>query len=151
MIKSYLPFSIVQKLMFSIALVSTFTVTAHSIGCPNGSLKQANIGSAKSTEFVFNENESEENAEKNLLERFPVGSKMTDFTSAMQEIKKFSCTNHTNQVVCEYIIPTTGAASYRWLISASNKQDKITKIYMRKYFTPYYPKTRQDGSTTKLR
>jgi hypothetical protein len=76
---------------------------------------------------------------------------MSDFTSAMKEIKKFDCTSHTNEVVCEYIIPTTGAASYRWLISASNNQDKITEIYMRKYFTPYYPKTRQDGSTTKFR
>jgi hypothetical protein len=148
---SSLPFSIIKRLMFSAALISVFSATLSAIACSSNSQKLADTVGTNITEYVFDEKESAESAEKKLVKRFPVGSNIIDFTDAMKKTNKFACRNHTNEVTCEYIIPSTGVSSYSWFIAASINQGKITEIYMRKSFTPYYPPTKPDDSTTKRR
>jgi hypothetical protein len=48
---------------------------------------------------------------------------------------------NSQEVACEYFIPSNQATTYRWTISASNQHGKITEIHLNKSITVYYPPT----------
>jgi hypothetical protein len=128
------------------ATIQSCTLPAQSIDI-TGATKSMQSKDEK-IKFMFADDETEEAAQKKLVQTFPVGSDISKFISAMESIKDVRCSENETLVSrneeivdCEYFIPTNEAATYRWYISASNQHNKITKIYLKKYFTPYYPPT----------
>jgi hypothetical protein len=128
------------------ATIQSCTLPAQSIDI-TGATKSMQSKDEK-IKFMFADDETEEAAQKKLVQTFPVGSNISKFISAMESMKDVRCSKNETLVSrneeivdCEYFIPTDGAATYRWYISASNQHEKITKIYLKKYFTPYYPPT----------
>jgi hypothetical protein len=133
------PSLIIERVAVSVILISNLLVILPSTACSNRLQNQANTRKTENMKFMFEDNEEEKDAQKKLLERFPLGSDISKFASTMKSMKVVKCIESETEMSCEYIIPTTEAATYRWYISASSNQGKITEIYVKKYFTPYYP------------
>jgi hypothetical protein len=146
-----IPIAVVKRLVLTTCLlvlpatIQSCTLPAQSIDITGAKKMQAKNEKMK---FMFADDETEEAAQKKLVQTFPVGSDVSKFISAMESMKDVQCSKNETLVSrneeivdCEYFIPTNEAATYRWYISASNQHNKITKIYLKKYFTPYYPPT----------
>jgi hypothetical protein len=144
-----IPIAVVKRLVLTTCLlvlpvtIQSCTLPAQSIDITGAKKMQAKNEKMK---FMFADDETEEAAQKKLVQTFPVGSDLNNFVTMMKLMQDVKCSENTTitgsnyQITsCEYFIPTDGAATYRWYISASNQQGKITKIYINKYFTPYYP------------
>jgi hypothetical protein len=144
-----IPIAAVKRLMLATYILVLPTTVQ---GC-NLPVRSSNItgvtpmqSKVEQTKFMFADDETEDNAQKKLVETFPIGSDINKFVSTMKSMKDVTCSKNvtitsTNdqETTCQYFIPTDGAATYRWFISASNQHGKITEIYINKYFTPYYP------------
>jgi hypothetical protein len=144
------PIVVVKGLLLATCLLllpptlQSCTLPAQSIDI-TGAIKPMQSKDEK-MKFMFADDETEEAAQKKLVQTFSIDSDINNFVTMMKLMQDVKCSENTTitgsnyQITsCEYFIPTDGAATYRWYISASNQQGKITKIYINKYFTPYYP------------
>ena len=98
--------------------------------------------------FMFADDETEEAAQKKLVQTFPVGSDISKFISVMESMKDVRCSDNvtitktnSQEVACTYFVPSNQATTYQWNISASNQHGKITEIDITKTLTVYYPPT----------
>jgi hypothetical protein len=146
------PIAAVKRLVLATCLlvlpmtIQSCTLPAQSIDITGA--KKSMQSKDEKMKFIFADDETEEAAQKKIVQTFPVGSDISKFINVMKSMKDVKCSDNETLVSrnkeivsCEYFIPTDGAATYRWYISASNQHGKITEIYLNKIFTPYYPPT----------
>jgi hypothetical protein len=100
-----------------------WTVTA----C-NGQIQTQNISGVKNMSFRFEDYEKGEDAQKKLLELYPIGSKYEILANYLKSINKMDCGRVTSSLECEYLIPTSQFSSISWSISVFEDAGKITKI-----------------------
>jgi hypothetical protein len=127
------------------ATLQSCTLPAQSIditGTKNMQSKDEKI------KFMFADDETEEAAQKKLVQTFPVGSDISKFISAMKSMKDVDCSDNvtitktnSKEVACTYFVPSNQATTHQWYISASNQHGKITEIDITKTLTVYYPPT----------
>ncbi len=128
------------------ATIQSCTLPAQSIDI-TGATKSMQSKDEK-IKFMFADDETEEAAQKKLVQTFPVGSDISKFISAMESMKDVDCSDNvtitktnSQEVACTYFVPSNQATTYQWYISASNQHGKITEIDITKTLTVYYPPT----------
>jgi hypothetical protein len=96
----------------------------------NGQKQVLNTSGAKNMNFRFEDYEKGEDAQKKLLELYPVGSDYKILADNLNSINKMNCgrAKMTPSLECEYLIPTSKFSSISWSISVFEDAGKITKI-----------------------
>jgi hypothetical protein len=90
--------------------------------------------------FKFEDYEKQEDGKKRLLELFPIGSAINEFTNTMKSIKGVECIEvYKDGLACTYVVPISKDVAYGWYVSVSSEANKITDIDATKTFGVYYP------------
>jgi hypothetical protein len=118
--------SVIRSAMTLILLISwPLAVTA----C-NDQKQTLSTSGAKNMSFRFEDYEQGEDAQKKLLELYPVGSDHKVLADYLKSINRMKCTRveEVSSLECEYLIPTSQFSSISWLISVFENAGKISKI-----------------------
>jgi hypothetical protein len=145
-----IPVVVVKQLMLALCvLVLPTTVQGCTLPIQLSDINGATTpmqSKVEQTKFMFADDETEDNAQKKLVQTFLIGSDIDKFISMMESTKDVTCSDNltitstnSQEVACEYFIPSNQATTYRWTISASNQHGKITEIHLNKSLTVYYP------------
>lgn len=123
----------ISSVMTLIVIMSLpWTVTA----C-NGQRQTPNISGAKNMNFRFEDYEKSEDAQKKLLELYPIGSDYKALANHLKSIDRMSCgrVEKASSLECEYLIPTSEFSAISWLIIILEKEGKISKIETHRNFS----------------
>jgi hypothetical protein len=80
--------------------------------------------------FKFEDYEKGEDAQKRLLELYPIGSDYEVLASSLKSINRMSCARAktVSSLECEYLISTSRFSSISWSISIFENGGRITNI-----------------------
>jgi hypothetical protein len=147
-----IPIAVVKRLVLTTCLLvlpmtlQSCTLPAQSIDI-TGATKPMQSKNEK-MKFMFADDETEEAAQKKLVQTFPVGSDINKFIGVMESMKGVDCSDNGTitgtkfqGIECEYFIPSNEATTHKWIIFVSNQYGRITKIHLVKNLTVYYPPT----------
>jgi hypothetical protein len=146
-----IPIAAVKRLVLTTCLlvlpvtIQSCTLPAQSIDITGAKKMQSKVEKIK---FMFADDETEESAQKKLVQTFPVGSDINKFIGVMESMKGVDCSDNGTitgtkfqEIECEYFIPSNEATTHKWIMFVSNQYGRITKIHLVKNLTVYYPPT----------
>ncbi len=121
------------------ALVMLTFIPWTVIAC-NGKKQTLSTSRGENMNFRFEDHEKEEDGKRRLLELFPIGSDINEFSSMMKSIKGVNCIPvYKGDIYCTYVVPISKDVAYGWSVSVSGEAGKIIDIRTRKNYGVYYP------------
>jgi hypothetical protein len=80
--------------------------------------------------FRFEDYEKAQDAEKKMLELFPIGSKYSTLVDELQAFPGMGCTKsqYSPSMECQYFVRISSIASYSWSILIAEKNGQISEL-----------------------
>jgi hypothetical protein len=84
--------------------------------------------------FRFEDYEKAQDAEKKMLELFPIGSKYSTLVDELRAFPGMGCTKsqYDSSIECEYFVRISSITSYSWSISIAEKNGQISELNLYK-------------------
>jgi hypothetical protein len=118
-------FAISSAMMFVLITSLPWAVTACNVQKP-----MFNIPGTKNMDFKLEDYKKSEDAQKKLLELYPIGSDYKTLADKLKSIDRMNCRREEGLLYleCEYFIKTSQFESISWYVSVLENAGKIAEI-----------------------
>jgi hypothetical protein len=116
-----------------ITMISLALAPASIYACQSSNSHNKILSNMK---FKFEDYDKAQDAERKMLELFPIGSKYSKLVDELQAFPGMSCTKsrYSPSMECQYFVRISNITSYSWSISIAEKNDKVSELKV--YKTP---------------
>jgi hypothetical protein len=80
--------------------------------------------------FKFEDYDKAQDAEKKMLELFPIGSKYSELVAELQAFQGMNCTKsqYSSAMSCQYFVRLSSITSFSWSLEIAESNGKISKL-----------------------
>jgi hypothetical protein len=102
----------------------------------NGQKQTLNSSGGKNMKFRFEDYEKAEDAEKKILEFFPIGSEYNKAVTELESFEGMKClkSQKSPSISCEYFVRISSITSFSWSVFVTESNNKISELKV--YKTP---------------